>query len=93
MTEDTSNKLRDSLAANIHDAWARWTTHLLKQCSVNEDGSLTIPPESVQRWKRQIATDYENLSTDEKASDLREADLILKILATTQKGQPDASFL
>ncbi|WP_260508774.1 hypothetical protein [Mycolicibacterium farcinogenes] len=35
----------------------------------NEDGSLTIPSELVQRWEKQISTAYEDLDENEKDSD------------------------
>lgn len=100
MDSKTDDHLRNILAANAHDAWSRWTTHLFAQCSTNEDGSLTIPPASVQRWKCQIATTYDRLSAEEQSSDLREADLILQILRDSKsvvnpqpKGASDATLL
>ena len=89
---DDSTDLKIALAVNAHDAWSRWTTHLLNQCSSNEDGSMTIPSAAVERWKRQIATPYNCLTDQEQASDLREADLILQIVAGAE-GESDASLL
>lgn len=54
--------------------------HLFSRCEHNSDGTMTIPQASVVRWKRQMATAYDNLSTDEKRSDLVEADRILSII-------------
>lgn len=71
---------RELLAANAHDAWGRWTEHLLEQCDTNIDGSLVIPDKVSNRWRRLIATPYEQLTEQEKASDRVEADLILEIL-------------
>ena len=93
MNGNFNDDIREALAENAHDAWARWTTHLLNQCSVNEDGSMTIPPASVQRWRRQIATPYENLSAAEQESDLRESDRIMQLLAKTEKEPSDAALL
>lgn len=75
-------KLRETLAANAHETWTRWTDHFLRQCHENDDGSLTIPADAVSRWRRQMATPYEKLTVREQASDQAEADLILGILET-----------
>jgi hypothetical protein len=53
---------------------------------------MTIPADAVQRWKRQMATPYDLLTEQEQASDLREADLILQIVAQP-KGAPDDALL
>jgi len=54
--------------------------HLFSKCNYNSDGTVTIPQALVSRWRRQIATAYDNLSDDEKRSDLVEADRILSII-------------
>ncbi len=56
-----------------HERWARWQHYLHSKCTVNKDGSLTIPAELVDRWKRQITTSYFDLSDSEKESDRKEA--------------------
>ena len=80
---------RQKLASNAHRSWARWTTHLLNQCHTNNDGSMTIPASAVLRWRRQIETSYEDLTAEEKASDEREADLIIDILHTDDGHKED----
>lgn len=52
-----------------HEIWSHWQRWMHDQCIRNEDGSLTIPAELVERWERQIATRYEDLSEPEKDSD------------------------
>jgi hypothetical protein len=52
-----------------HDRWGSWQKYLHSLCVKNEDGSLTIPKEKVDRWERQIKTKYVNLSEQEKESD------------------------
>jgi len=91
--DKATSDLEVLLAANAHNAWARWTNYLLNQCSLNDDGSMTIPAASVKRWKQQIATNYDDLTVEEQVSDIRESDLILQIFAMAQKGQADATFL
>lgn len=63
-----------------HDRWSRWQKYLFSKCIPNEDGSLIIPQEFVDRWSRQMNTDYNNLSNEEKESDRKEAIKILNII-------------
>ena len=56
--------------ANIeHQRWSKWQKYLHNKCIENEDGSLTIPTELVDRWTRQMNTDYKDLTELEKESD------------------------
>lgn len=73
------NDLIELLSSKEHQRWAKWQKHLHSCCTQNEDGSLTIPKEKVDRWNRQIKTDYENLSEKEKDSDRKQ---VVKILET-----------
>lgn len=52
-----------------HDRWSGWQKYLHSLCVKNEDGTLTIPKERVERWERQIATPYSELSEQEKEYD------------------------
>ena len=40
-----------------------------EKCIQNLDGSLTIPPELVAKWEKQMETHYSQLSEVEKESD------------------------
>lgn len=71
---------REKLAALCHEQWAGWVRYLFEQGTFNLDGTWTMPDYLVVRWRRQSMTPYENLSTLEKASDLKEADKFLKII-------------
>lgn len=64
-----SADLIEQLAAIEHQRWADWQLWMHQQCTTNDDGSLTIPAELVERWNRQIATPYDRLSEREKESD------------------------
>lgn len=75
-----NNNLIELLADYEHDRWSRWQKYLFDKCIKNDDGSLTIPKQLVDRWSRQINTNYGNLSAEEQSSDKKEADRILKIL-------------
>ncbi len=62
-------KLRERMAAAQHMIWANWMRHLFAQGTLNEDGSWTMPKEKVQRWHRQMETDYADLPEKEKQGD------------------------
>lgn len=68
------------LAEFEHDRWSRWQKYLFIKCIVNDDGTLTIPKELVNRWTRQINTNYKNLSEREKDSDRKESIRIIKCI-------------
>lgn len=80
--------LREQLADLCHRQWAGWMAYLFSKCdstmptvlSALEDGSLIIPAEFVERWKRQVDTPYENLSHFEQESDKKEADKFLEVI-------------
>ncbi|ENW30363.1 MULTISPECIES: hypothetical protein [Acinetobacter] len=73
MSQDDSSEqykeLIEKLAAIEHERWAHWQSYLHSKCLKNENGSLTIPAELVERWNKQINTGYEELTEDEKESD------------------------
>ena len=68
------------LADFEHDRWSRWQKYLFSKCIVNSDGTLTIPKEFVDRWTRQMNTNYKNLPEEEKNSDRREARRIIECI-------------
>lgn len=63
----TDNELLEILAALEHDRWSRWMEYMLTNMS----------PENLERWKRQMITDYKDLSEKEKESDRKEARITL----------------
>ena len=72
--------LREETADLAHSQWSGWMDYLFSKCEQNEDGSVTMPKWAVDRWKRQAATSYDDLSEDEKNSDRKEADKFLEVL-------------
>jgi len=56
-----------------HKRWARWQAYVFERCVRNPDGSMTINPQDVEHWQRQIATPYSQLSEAEKESDRKES--------------------
>ena len=66
---DKTIVLIEKLAEIEHERWAHWQSYLHSKCTRNEDGSLTIPKELVERWNTQIETNYFDLTEEEKESD------------------------
>ncbi|UYK72914.1 hypothetical protein [Xanthomonas sacchari] len=77
------DKIIEELAAIEHKRWAHWQSYLHSLCSLQNDGSLVIPSQLVERWERQIATTYKNLSEDEKESDRDQVREYLKVIKET----------
>ena len=59
----------EELAAIEHERWSDWQRYVHEKGVRLPDGSITLPPELVQRWERQMGTDYAHLSEAEKESD------------------------
>lgn len=70
--------MREKMAALCHDQWAGWMEFLFLK-SKQVDGCVIIPAWAVDRWRRQVATRYSDLSEDEKNSDRNEADRFLSL--------------
>lgn len=75
-----NKELIEKLADYEHDRWSRWQRHVFNKSIKNEDGSVTIPKDYVDRWIRQINTSYCSLSESEKDSDRKEAIRIINII-------------
>jgi hypothetical protein len=71
---------RERLAEYAHESWAGWVRHQWSLSTLNEDGSRTLPKDSVDRWTRQSTTPYPYLSESEKESDRKEADIIINVI-------------
>jgi hypothetical protein len=48
----------------------------------NDDGSWTMPADKVERWKRQMNTEYRDLSDSERESDRHQADKVINHLGS-----------
>lgn len=79
--EANNNSQVEELAAYAHRQWSGWMEYLFSKCSFNTDGTATIPEWAVDRWQRQIKTEYKDLSEDEKESDRKEARGMLQVIA------------
>lgn len=74
----TKQELIERLADAEHASWARWMDYLFSQCTQPEKTNyLIIPGLLVERWRRQAATAYADLSEREKQSDRDEVAHIL----------------
>ena len=71
---------REELAALAHEQWSGWMKHLFSKCITNEYEGMIIPKWAVDRWIRQMNTNYNGLSEEEKDSDRFEADRVIKLL-------------
>jgi len=63
------NELMEELASIEHERWSHWQSYMHSKAVRQPDGSLLLPADLVEKWERQIATDYANLSEKEKESD------------------------
>lgn len=99
-----SGELREQLAAIEHERWADWQRYMHRLCG--HDGNavgyeVVIPAHLVDRWERQIATPYAELSEAEKASDREQVDrywpLIAAVIAEVEQLRArvgaDASYI
>ncbi|RDJ05076.1 hypothetical protein [Rhizobium grahamii] len=82
------DELVEELAAIEHERWAHWQQYMHSEAERQPDGSLLIPAALVERWERQIKTDYDQLPEDERESDREQ---VMKYLPLVQKfftGEP-----
>lgn len=73
--------LREKIASVQHAIWAHWMKHMFTQGNYNADGSWTMPADKVERWSRQMNTDYSDLTDKERERDRDQADKVLPGLA------------
>lgn len=77
--------LREELANYAHESWSGWIEYMFKFGEKQDDGSLLLRADKVERWKRQAETPYGALSSEERDSDRVEADTILTIVGGEQE--------
>ena len=63
-------KILEELSDLEHKQWSHWTKYMLNN----------LTDENIDTWKKQIKTDYEDLSEKEKDSDREWARKVLKIV-------------
>ena len=62
-------QLTEQLATAEHERWAHWQRYVHAKAVRQPDGTLVLPADLVERWERQIATAYAELTEQEKESD------------------------
>lgn len=67
----------EEIAELAHISWSGWMEYLFEKSKKNNDGTVTIPKWAVARWERQMNTDYEDLTEQEKESDRTEAKIYI----------------
>jgi len=72
--------MKEQLSELAHNQWSDWMKYLFSKGIFNEDGTWTMPKWAVDRWNRQMNTNYQDLSNEEKESDRNEADKMLEII-------------
>lgn len=72
--------VREALAAEEHERWARWQRYLHSCGEIRSDGALVIHADRIAHWERQINTPYAQLSEREKDSDREQVDAALSAL-------------
>ncbi len=79
---------REELAELAHEQWSGWMKYLFSKCfAPNSVGGVYIPKWAVDRWTRQMNTDYNDLSAEEKDSDRAEADKFLAVFKALQNSK------
>jgi hypothetical protein len=82
-------ELLERLAAYAHEAWSGWMKYMFSKSAGptseavlgrTRAGSFIIPPELVERWTRQMTTEYQDLPEEEKQSDRDEAQKMIDIV-------------
>ena len=69
MIEIREIDIMETLASIQHDIWSHWMSYLFGESEMNDDGSVTIPKNLVDRWTKQANTNYNDLSELEQESD------------------------
>ena len=84
-----NKEIIEKLAEQEHESWSSWMRHLFSKCQKNRNpnSDFVIPSEFVQRWTRQMKTNYFDLPEEEKESDRVEVRKFLKILEPIMEGK------
>ena len=76
----TTISMRDELAKYAHEAWCRSMKHVFDNSLTLSDGTVKIPAKAVARWQKRMGTSYNDLLEEEQGSDLKEVDILIRIL-------------
>lgn len=84
-----------------HHIWSQWMKHLFKICRermkdedgpIPTSGAIIIPKDLVERWERQIETDYYKLSDEERCSDKRIVEEYHQTIMELLNGEIEVDF-
>lgn len=78
-TDNTT--LREKIAHQVHADWSRWMKYMFRCGQMLDDGRFVMDANKVSRWKRQMTTPYEQLTCDDRKSDVAIAHRYLKLMA------------
>jgi hypothetical protein len=85
----------EEFATFTHSQWSGWMKYLFSKCSdeeietvssagetvkITKTGCMIIPKWAVDRWKRQMNTEYKDLPEEEKKTDLEEATKMIQMV-------------
>lgn len=73
----------EQLALIEHDRWSHWQRYMHSKSIRQTDGSLLIPADLVERWERQMTTDYADLTDKEKDGDREQVQKYLPLILKT----------
>lgn len=80
----TDEELVEQLADKEHASWTRWMAYVFQcaQCEFRADGTtaLVLPTVQVNGWRRQVRTEYDDLTDKDKQYDRDEVAHILPII-------------
>lgn len=71
--------LREQLADVQHAIWAHWMRYMFTCGQFGPDGTWHMPAFKAERWQRQMDTPYNELTDQERESDLHQADKVLGV--------------
>lgn len=81
-----NQELIKRLAVYSHATWSSWMAYMFSLCA-EVSGVAVIPAHLVDRWRRQMMTDYDKLPFDEKSSDDGEAEEMFNIFVDYVKNK------
>jgi hypothetical protein len=88
ITEEQKTKLKEEISDLIHQQWSHWTKYILDrnrgdkshfdQLNWNEK-IYVFTDKEINRWNKQIITDYKDLSEEDKDKDRKFADNYISV--------------
>jgi hypothetical protein len=77
---EIKEEIIEKLADIEHQRWIDWQKYLHSKCRRNSPNFMYFPIEDFDRWERQIATPYSELTEKEKDSDRHQVERYLPII-------------